>query len=117
MDARVNVNFLGEAVLGENEAARRLEQCLEALALPEVGSVIDQDLQLSTHRFPRLAFNHTVEVLCSRLGKLFRAAAEQNFVRPNGDRVPKFVYLDMEEYRDHASQRCSLHAHAGDFPA
>ncbi|MCH2379861.1 MAG: bifunctional proline dehydrogenase/L-glutamate gamma-semialdehyde dehydrogenase, partial [Pedosphaera sp.] len=99
MDARVNVNFLGEAVLGENEAARRLEQCLEALALPEV-EVLSIKISTLYSQVSPLAFNHTVEVLCSRLEKLFRAAAEQNFVRPNGDRVPKFVYLDMEEYRD-----------------
>ena len=99
MDARVNVNFLGEAVLGENEAARRLEQCQEALALPEM-EVLSIKISTLYSQVSPLAFNHTVEVLCSRLEKLFRAAAEQNFVRPNGDRVPKFVYLDMEEYRD-----------------
>ena len=33
---RMNVNFLGEAVLGEGEAERRLEHYLQALQLPEV---------------------------------------------------------------------------------
>ena len=33
---RMNVNFLGEALLGEEEAERRLEAYLEALQLPEI---------------------------------------------------------------------------------
>src|SRR5262245_35328952 len=33
---RMNLNFLGEALLGEEEAAHRLEKYLEALQLPEV---------------------------------------------------------------------------------
>src|SRR4030095_9107189 len=33
---RMNLNFLGEALLGEEEAAHRLEKSLEALQLPEV---------------------------------------------------------------------------------
>jgi RHH-type proline utilization regulon transcriptional repressor/proline dehydrogenase/delta 1-pyrroline-5-carboxylate dehydrogenase len=33
---RMNVNFLGEAILSEAEAGRRLEQCLQALEWPEI---------------------------------------------------------------------------------
>ena len=38
--------------------------------------------------------------LCDRLEPLFRAAAREKFQRRDGTVVPKFVYLDMEEYRD-----------------
>lgn len=39
-------------------------------------------------------------VLCDRLELLYRVAAGQRFTRPDGTCVPKFIYLDMEEYRD-----------------
>ena len=39
-------------------------------------------------------------MLCDRLELLFRAAAKARFTRRDGTIVPKFVYLDMEEYRD-----------------
>ena len=39
-------------------------------------------------------------MLCDRLELLFRAAAKARFARADGTLVPKFVYLDMEEYRD-----------------
>ena len=47
-----------------------------------------------------LAREHTIDVLCDRLELLFRAAAKAKFKRRDGTTVPKFVYLDMEEYRD-----------------
>ena len=96
---RMNVNLLGEAVLGETEAAHRLEQNLATLALPEV-EVVSVKISTLYSQVSPLAREHTVAVLCGRLEKLFRAAADQIFTRPNGDRVAKFVYLDMEEYRD-----------------
>ena len=47
-----------------------------------------------------LAFDHTVSVLVERLSSLYRTAAAHAFVHSDGRRVPKFVNLDMEEYRD-----------------
>ena len=47
-----------------------------------------------------IAREHTIDVLCDRLELLFRAAAKAKFKRRDGTIVPKFVYLDMEEYRD-----------------
>src|SRR4029077_7907221 len=47
-----------------------------------------------------LAREHTIEVLCDRLELLYRAAVKARFTRTDGTIVPKFVYLDMEEYRD-----------------
>lgn len=96
---RMNVNLLGEAVLGETEAARMLVRYLEMLALPEV-EVVSVKISTLYSQINPLAREHTIAVLSERLEKLFLAAAEQTFTRPNGDRVAKFVYLDMEEYRD-----------------
>lgn len=96
---RMNVNFLGEAVLGEEEALRRLAQYIEAMKSPEIEYV---SVKISTiySQISSLAFEHTVGILVDRLSQLFRAARDNTYVRGDGTRVPKFVNLDMEEYRD-----------------
>ncbi|MCA9234133.1 MAG: proline dehydrogenase family protein [Planctomycetales bacterium] len=96
---RMNVNFLGEALLGEREAQRRLQSYLQALARPEI-EVISVKISTIYSQIAPLARRHTVEVLCDRLELLFRAAAKNRFTRADGTVVAKFVYLDMEEYRD-----------------
>jgi RHH-type proline utilization regulon transcriptional repressor/proline dehydrogenase/delta 1-pyrroline-5-carboxylate dehydrogenase len=96
---RMNVNFLGEAILSEAEARRRLEQYLEAIQLPET-EVFSVKISTLNSQISSLAREHTVSVLCERLEMLYRTAARAVFVRADGARVPKFVYLDMEEYRD-----------------
>jgi RHH-type proline utilization regulon transcriptional repressor/proline dehydrogenase/delta 1-pyrroline-5-carboxylate dehydrogenase len=96
---RMNLNFLGEALLGEEEAARRLEKYLEALQLPEV-EVISVKISTIYSQISPLAREPTLRVLCDRLELLYREAAHVRFTRPDGTAVPKFVYLDMEEYRD-----------------
>ena len=47
-----------------------------------------------------LAFGHSVDCIGERLAELYRAAAAHHFTRADGRRVPKFVNLDMESYRD-----------------
>ena len=96
---RMNVNFLGEALLGETEAQRRLESYLRALQIPEI-EVISVKISTIYSQISSLAFEHTVSVLCDRLELLYRAAARERFRRSDGSETPKFVYLDMEEYRD-----------------
>ncbi len=96
---RMNVNFLGEALLGEEAAEERLRGYLDALARPEIECI---SVKISTiySQVSSLAFEETVSVLCDRLEKLYREAAARRFRRADGTEVPKFVYLDMEEYRD-----------------
>lgn len=96
---RMNVNFLGEAILSEAEAARRLDQYLQGLQWPEI-EVVSVKISTLYSQISPLARDHTVEVLCDRLERLVRAAMSETFTRPNGEAVPKFIYLDMEEYRD-----------------
>ena len=96
---RMNVNFLGEALLGEREAQRRLETYLAALARPEI-EVISVKISTIYSQISPLAREHTVKVLADRLELLYRAAASNRYVRHDGREVSKFVYLDMEEYRD-----------------
>jgi RHH-type proline utilization regulon transcriptional repressor/proline dehydrogenase/delta 1-pyrroline-5-carboxylate dehydrogenase len=96
---RMNLNFLGEALLGEEEAERRLERYLEALASPHV-EVVSVKISTLYSQISTLAREHTVRVLCERMEKLYRASAEARFERADGSLAPKFVYMDMEEYRD-----------------
>ncbi len=96
---RMNVNYLGEALLGEEDAQRRLESYLAALQLPEI-EVISVKVSTLYSQISPISRRAAVKVLCDRLELLYRAAAKARFVRADGSEVPKFVYLDMEEYRD-----------------
>jgi len=96
---RMNVNFLGESILSEAEAERRLQQYLTGLQWPEI-EVVSIKISTVYSQISPLAREHTVSVLCDRLEKLFLAADRATFRRESGETVPKFVYLDMEEYRD-----------------
>ncbi len=96
---RMNINFLGEAILGEEEAYQRLQTNLQALQSPDV-EVISIKISTLYSQISPLAREHTVATLCERLELLYRTSARQTFTRADGQKLPKFVYLDMEEYRD-----------------
>lgn len=96
---RMNVNFLGEAILSEAEAERRLTLYLEALQQPET-EVFSVKISTLYSQMSPIAREHTISTLCDRLERLYRSAARATFTRHDGARVPKFIYLDMEEYRD-----------------
>ena len=96
---RMNVNFLGEAILSEAEAERRLTLYLEALQQPET-EVFSVKISTLYSQMSPIAREHTIATLCDRLERLYRSAARATFTRNDGTRVPKFIYLDMEEYRD-----------------
>jgi len=96
---RMNVNFLGESLLGETEAKHRLEKYIHALASPQIECI---SVKISTlySQISSLARRHTVGVLADRMELLYRTAAQNQFRYANGSNSTKFVYLDMEEYRD-----------------
>ena len=96
---RMNVNYLGEALLGEDEAQRRLKRYLQALQLDDI-EVMSVKISTIYSQISSLAREQTLAILCDRLELLFRAAAKATFTRQDGTVVSKFVYLDMEEYRD-----------------
>ena len=95
----MNVNFLGEAILGEAEASGRLKQYLHALQLDEI-EVVSVKISTIYSQISPIAREHTIRQICERLELLYRAAAKGRYERADGTEVPKFVYLDMEEYRD-----------------
>lgn len=96
---RMNVNYLGEALLGEDDAKSRLKKYLQALQLPEL-EVMSVKISTIYSQISALARENTLSKLCDRLELLYRASAKSTFTRGDGTVVPKFVYLDMEEYRD-----------------
>ena len=96
---RMNVNFLGEAILGEEEANARLKQYLQALQLPEI-EVMSVKISTIYSQITPIAREASIRPLCDRMELLYRAAAKGVFRRNDGREVPKFVYMDMEEYRD-----------------
>ncbi len=88
---KLNVNLLGEAVLGEHEASRRLEGTHTLLARPDVDYV---SIKVSSTVAPHSpwAFDEAVEHVVEKLTPLFTRAASFP--------VAKFINLDMEEYKD-----------------
>jgi RHH-type proline utilization regulon transcriptional repressor/proline dehydrogenase/delta 1-pyrroline-5-carboxylate dehydrogenase len=96
---RMNLNFLGESLLGEEEARQRLEKYLAALQAPDI-EVLSVKISTLDSQIMPIARAHTLGRLCDRLELLYRAAEHGRFTRPDGTVTSKFVYLDMEEYRD-----------------
>lgn len=96
---RVNINRLGEAVLGEQEALRRLNSYLADLRDPEI-EVISVKISTLYSQISSLSLEHSVALLVERLGALYREAQANEFIRADGTRTPKLVCLDMEAYRD-----------------
>ncbi|MBW2605625.1 MAG: bifunctional proline dehydrogenase/L-glutamate gamma-semialdehyde dehydrogenase [Deltaproteobacteria bacterium] len=96
---QMNINHLGEALLGEKEAIQRLDTYIADLKDPEIECL---SIKISTvySQIEPLAFGHTVQILKERLLQLYAAARDNLYRRNNGTTVPKLITLDMEEYRD-----------------
>jgi RHH-type proline utilization regulon transcriptional repressor/proline dehydrogenase/delta 1-pyrroline-5-carboxylate dehydrogenase len=96
---RLNLNQLGEAILGEAEAARRLDAYLALLARDDV-EYISVKVSSIFSQIDLVAFQSTVDRVSERLRVLYRAAGRHRYHHPDGRVTPKFINLDMEEYRD-----------------
>ncbi len=96
---RLNLNQLGEAILGEEEAARRLDAYLELLAREDV-EYISVKISSVFSQINLVAFDQTVEQIKVRLRPLYRQALNHLYHPLHGPARPKFINLDMEEYRD-----------------
>jgi len=96
---RLNINHLGEAVLGEGEARRHFETYLADLNDPRIECISVKVSSLYSQITP-LAFETSLRVLRERLGELYRTAARCRYRGRDGGEVSKFVNLDMEGYRD-----------------
>ncbi len=88
-DDRLNLNLLGEAVLGEAEAVRRRDRTLELLRRDDV-DYVSVKVSAVASQLSMWAFDETVDRVVERLEPLYEVAAERG----------SFINLDMEEYRD-----------------
>ncbi|MDN5914357.1 MAG: bifunctional proline dehydrogenase/L-glutamate gamma-semialdehyde dehydrogenase, partial [Pseudonocardia sp.] len=86
---RLNLNLLGEAVLGEDEADRRLARTIALLRRPGVDHVSVKASSVASQLVP-WDLEGSRDRLVERLLPLYRAAREHGV----------FVNLDMEEYKD-----------------
>ncbi|WP_136035158.1 proline dehydrogenase family protein, partial [Microbacterium sp. PF5] len=91
---RLNLNLLGEAVLGEREAGRRLQGTYDFLARPDVDYV---SIKVSSvvSQLSMWSFDEAVADVVEKLTPLYRLAAKAEAAGK-----AKFINLDMEEYRD-----------------
>lgn len=96
---RLNLNLLGEAILGEAEASRRLQQIIDRLKDP-LCDYISVKITSIFSQIHMIAFEETVRLLQERLRVLYRTAIENAVLQQDRSKKPKFINLDMEEYRD-----------------
>ncbi|MEP2775721.1 MAG: bifunctional proline dehydrogenase/L-glutamate gamma-semialdehyde dehydrogenase [Luteolibacter sp.] len=91
---RMNLNLLGEAILGENEAEKRILALVKKIEDPDV-TYISVKISAIHSQIHLVAYEETVKEVKERMRRLYRAAIANPV-----DGHPKFVNLDMEEYRD-----------------
>ena len=86
---KLNINLLGEAVLGEGEAHQRLQAIMDLVARPHINYV---SVKISSIVSQLITIDHagSVERAAERLRLLYAQAVAHNV----------FVNLDMEEFRD-----------------
>ncbi|MCL2561066.1 MAG: bifunctional proline dehydrogenase/L-glutamate gamma-semialdehyde dehydrogenase [Rikenellaceae bacterium] len=94
-----NVNLLGEVVIGNGEADKRYRHYLEALEAPDINyiSVKISGIYAQLHA---LNYEESFPELVRRMSALYQKAIDFPYIDENGVRRPKFINLDMEEYKD-----------------
>lgn len=86
---RLNINVLGEAVLGEAEANERFERVMQMMHRPEV-DYVSVKLSSVASQIISLDRKGTLERVSEKLRHIYRTSIITN----------TFVNLDMEEFRD-----------------
>jgi RHH-type proline utilization regulon transcriptional repressor/proline dehydrogenase/delta 1-pyrroline-5-carboxylate dehydrogenase len=87
--ANLNINVLGEAVLGETEARERLESVIAMVGRPEV-NYASVKISAIVSQLITIDFQGSVNRISDKLRLLYREAL----------RCQTFINLDMEEFRD-----------------
>jgi len=94
-----NVNLLGEVVLGNGEADHRYHHYLEALKDPRINYISIKISGIYAQLHP-LNYAQSKAELCRRIAAIYRQAIAFPYTDERGVSRPKFVNLDMEEYKD-----------------
>ncbi|MCQ2984727.1 proline dehydrogenase family protein, partial [Helicobacter pylori] len=89
----LNVNFIGEEVLGEGEASARFEKYSQALKSNYIQYI---SIKITTifSQINILDFEYSKKEIVKRLDALYAMALEEE--KKQG--MPKFINLDMEEF-------------------
>ncbi len=85
----LNINVLGEAVLGDHEAQTRLDLILATIRRPDV-NYVSVKLSAVVAQIITIDFDNSVKRVSEKMRLIYREAIEYN----------TFINLDMEEYRD-----------------
>ena len=88
-DIDVNINILGEAVLGEEEADKRFNEILSVMELEEV-TYVSVKISAIVSQLIEVDHDGSVNRVAEKLRKIYSKAQKESV----------FVNLDMEEYRD-----------------
>jgi RHH-type proline utilization regulon transcriptional repressor/proline dehydrogenase/delta 1-pyrroline-5-carboxylate dehydrogenase len=94
-----NVNLLGEVVLGDGEANHRYVHYLDALKDPQI-NYISIKISGIYAQINALNYEQNKLDLCERLTRIYQQSIDYPYVDEKGVAAPKFVNLDMEEYKD-----------------
>jgi RHH-type proline utilization regulon transcriptional repressor/proline dehydrogenase/delta 1-pyrroline-5-carboxylate dehydrogenase len=97
---RINVNQLGEALLGEQEAEARVAKYVELARSPDVDALSVKVTSIGS-QLNLLSFEETAELLAERLRRIYAASLTRVEARGSTqDRESALVMLDMESYQD-----------------
>ncbi len=96
---KLNLNRLGEAILSEEEAERRLQVYLKDFENPLIHYI---SIKISTiySQINLLAWESSKGKIKEKLRILYRSAMKHTYRNEEGIEKYKFVNLDMEEYKD-----------------
>ncbi|WP_188806471.1 proline dehydrogenase family protein [Citricoccus zhacaiensis] len=96
---RLNINLLGEAILGQREADRRMDGIRTLIERDDV-DYVSVKVSAATAPHSAWAFNEAVEEVTAHLLPLYELAASQGAADGSTSSGPTFINLDMEEYHD-----------------
>ncbi|XKH57280.1 proline dehydrogenase family protein [Citricoccus nitrophenolicus] len=96
---RLNINLLGEAILGQREADRRMDGIRTLIERDDV-DYVSVKVSAATAPHSAWAFNEAVEEVTAHLLPLYELAASQGAADGPTGTGPTFINLDMEEYHD-----------------
>jgi RHH-type proline utilization regulon transcriptional repressor/proline dehydrogenase/delta 1-pyrroline-5-carboxylate dehydrogenase len=94
-----NVNRVGELLLGELDAKRRIGRYILDLQNPNITCI---SIKISTifSQISAISTEDSIKNIVKAVSQVYSAAKENPYVDRNGNKRYKLVNFDMEEYRD-----------------
>ncbi len=94
-----NVNRMGEALLGEKEAQKRIDSYISDLENSDI-HIISIKISTIYSQITAISHNYSVNKIVEKLTLLYKVAKKNTYLDENGNKKYKLINLDMEEYRD-----------------